>query len=39
MSKDVGYDVYQERVQPRSSTGGAQEAAQPRSGWRRVFGG
>jgi hypothetical protein len=28
-----------ERAEPRPSTGGAQEPAQPRSWWRRVFGG
>ncbi len=28
-----------DRAQPRSSTGGAQEGAEPRSWWRRVFGG
>jgi hypothetical protein len=29
----------QERAEPRPSTGGSQEGAEPRSWWRRVFGG
>jgi hypothetical protein len=39
VSEDVGYDVHQDRVEPRPLTGSVQEGAELRSWWRGVFGG